>query len=176
MYTLITPGNMAKKGTKLGRKHLYDGAGGHYSVMSELLCRGWNVAVPTVDVGDDVFVIKDKARQFLPVQVKTANGKSNTKGYSTLYKLRVSQLTVSTTPDLVYVFAARVNNRWGGFVTIGRYDLEVLYSNGKFGTLNKKGDYLHLTFSYVNGTVKCSGIDLTKYLDTWSQFPVIPDP
>jgi hypothetical protein len=27
--------------------------------MSELLLRGWNVAVPVVDVGDDVLVVDD---------------------------------------------------------------------------------------------------------------------
>jgi hypothetical protein len=31
---------------------------GEYYGMSELLLRGWNVAVPVVDVGDDVFVIE----------------------------------------------------------------------------------------------------------------------
>lgn len=31
--------------------------------MSELLLRGWNVAVPVVDVGDDVFVVDDTTRR-----------------------------------------------------------------------------------------------------------------
>ena len=36
--------------------HLYLGKAGHLTVMSEFLTRGWNVAIPEVDVGDDIFV------------------------------------------------------------------------------------------------------------------------
>jgi hypothetical protein len=40
-------------------EHLYFGKAGHLFVMSEFLLRGWNVAIPEVDVGDDIFVVKD---------------------------------------------------------------------------------------------------------------------
>ncbi len=30
--------------------------------MAELLLRGWNVAIPEVDVGDDIFVVRDATR------------------------------------------------------------------------------------------------------------------
>ncbi len=40
--------------------------------MSELLLRGWNVAVPVVDVGDDVFVIDDNEKTTRRVQVKSS--------------------------------------------------------------------------------------------------------
>ena len=40
--------------------------------MSELLLRGWNVAVPVVDVGDDVFVIDDNDKTTYRMQVKSA--------------------------------------------------------------------------------------------------------
>ncbi len=29
--------------------------------MAEFLLRGWNVAIPEVDVGDDIFVVDDNA-------------------------------------------------------------------------------------------------------------------
>lgn len=46
---------MAEEPTHFGRA-------GEFFAMSELLLRGWNVAVPVVDVGDDVFVIDDLGR------------------------------------------------------------------------------------------------------------------
>ena len=39
--------------------HLYLGKAGHMAVMSEFLTRGWNVAIPEVDIGDDIFVVQD---------------------------------------------------------------------------------------------------------------------
>ena len=39
--------------------HLYLGKAGHLTVMSEFLTRGWNVAIPEVDIGDDIFVVQD---------------------------------------------------------------------------------------------------------------------
>ena len=51
------------------RKHLYLGKGGELYVMSEFLARGWNVAMPQVDVGDDIFVVEDNQGIFQRVQV-----------------------------------------------------------------------------------------------------------
>ena len=42
---------MSKRGTQ------YTGRAGHLAVMAELLIRGWNTAIPEVDVGDDIFVV-----------------------------------------------------------------------------------------------------------------------
>lgn len=46
----------AKKKTHFGRA-------GEYFAMSELLLRGWNVAIPVVDVGDDVLFIDDQDKR-----------------------------------------------------------------------------------------------------------------
>ncbi len=42
------------------RSNFYIGRAGQLAVMAEFLLRGWNVALPEVDVGDDVFVVKDE--------------------------------------------------------------------------------------------------------------------
>jgi hypothetical protein len=49
---------------------LYQGASGQMAVMSEFLFRLINVAVPEVDVGDDVFVVREKDEAVTRVQVK----------------------------------------------------------------------------------------------------------
>lgn len=41
--------------------HLYLGKAGHLTVMSEFLLRGWNVAIPEIDIGDDIFVVQDES-------------------------------------------------------------------------------------------------------------------
>jgi hypothetical protein len=52
--------------------HLYLGKAGHLTVMSEFLTCGWNVAIPEVDVGDDIFVVQDDNGTLRRVQVKTS--------------------------------------------------------------------------------------------------------
>jgi len=46
---------------------------GHLAVMSELALRGYNVAIPQIDVGDDVFVVNDETGVMSRLQVKTSS-------------------------------------------------------------------------------------------------------
>jgi hypothetical protein len=41
-------------------KRSHYGMAGHLAAMSEFVLRGYNVAIPMVDVGDDVFVVDDR--------------------------------------------------------------------------------------------------------------------
>ena len=45
--------------------NLYLGKAGQLAAMSYFLMRGWNVATPEVDVGDDLFVVEDKKGIFI---------------------------------------------------------------------------------------------------------------
>ncbi|WP_353259823.1 group I intron-associated PD-(D/E)XK endonuclease, partial [Prochlorothrix hollandica] len=74
------------------RYNLYLGQAGQAAVMAEFLVRGWNVAVPQVDVGDDLFIIRDNNGQFLRVQVKTASGQERSYGYSGQFRLPLPKL------------------------------------------------------------------------------------
>lgn len=38
------------------KQNLYVGRAGQMAVMAEFLLRGWNVALPEVDIGEDIFV------------------------------------------------------------------------------------------------------------------------
>src|SRR5262249_41736184 len=60
---------------------LYFGRSGELAAMSELLYRGHNVADPEVDVGDDVFVVRDEEDRVTRVQVKSANATGQHDGY-----------------------------------------------------------------------------------------------
>ncbi|MBZ0117494.1 MAG: hypothetical protein K8H88_10890 [Sandaracinaceae bacterium] len=102
------------------------GKAGHHAVMAELLLRGWNVAIPEVDVGDDVFVVDDNADAVLRVQVKTTATKGPLDGnrpFKAQYGgLSRRDLDVSTLP-FFYVFVLRVDHFWE-FVVIDRAELK----------------------------------------------------
>lgn len=53
------------------RQHLYLGKAGQFAVMAECLMRGFNVAIPEVDIGDDLFVVNDQSGNYRRIQVKT---------------------------------------------------------------------------------------------------------
>jgi hypothetical protein len=57
----------------MGASH-YIGKAGHLAVMSELTLRGYNVAMPEIDKGDDVFAVKDATGAMWRLQVKTSQG------------------------------------------------------------------------------------------------------
>jgi hypothetical protein len=171
-----------KTNAKGSRKHLYTSKGAHLAVMSELLCLGWNVAIPEVDVGDDIFVVSDKPidgtdREFFPVQVKYAMGKKRKKArnFSAGFEVPFSQLERSsgTRNDLIYVFVVRFKNRWESFVIIKRMDLYGMHirKKGHIGSKIKKKDEfvlrLYMAFNPDKPSVNCSRQDMTANLNTW---------
>ncbi len=47
------------------------------AVMAEYLARGYNVAIPEVDIGDDIFVVRDEIGEFSRIQVKSATARAS---------------------------------------------------------------------------------------------------
>lgn len=157
---------MSKKGTQ------YTGRAGHLAVMAELLLRGWNTAIPEVDVGDDIFVVHDRAGDMHRVQVKTAVAKPLKSGYSAQFNISRSQLRTRIIPDLIYVFAIRVSDHWDAFVVINRETLNEEYSLHGIGSEYK--DRLTLRLRFTGARITCSGRDLSQYRDNWeAYFPII---
>ena len=127
-------------------EHLYFGKAGHLFVMSEFLLRGWNVAIPEVDVGDDIFVVKDFNGELVRVQVKTSkaiylkNG-----GYTAQFKLSLKQLRDSI-KEVSYVFVVRETNNWNLPLIIDQQILLELYENHSLGSEYKDNLILRLNF------------------------------
>ena len=113
--------------------HLYVGRAGQLAVMAEFLLRGYNVAIPEVDVGDDIFVVRDRTQGYSRVQVKTALAIATRVGYSARYTVKLDQLVTLSTPDIWYVFANRLENRWQSFVVISRSPLAALTRKSRPG-------------------------------------------
>ena len=83
--------------------NLYLGKAGQLATMSYFLLRGWNVATPEVDVGDDLFVVEDKKGIFYRVQVKTAQPVSRKIGFGAKFSVPLKQLQKEIDPEVYYV-------------------------------------------------------------------------
>jgi hypothetical protein len=153
-------------------QHLYLGKAGQFAVMSLFLVRGWNVAVPEVDIGDDIFVVRDENGEFVRVQVKTATGIKRQKGISAQFSVPIEQLKRQYLPELSYCFMVWYDEHWQFPVIVARDILANLYQSAAIGTV--AANKLILYFSFQDGKVQCSGVDLTTYLNDFSQFPPIP--
>lgn len=157
----------------MSRAKLYLGKSGQLAVMAEFAARGWNVAVPEVDVGDDLFIIRDQDFDASRIQVKTATAKTRRQGYSAQVNLPLSQLRRVVFPELYYVFALRLEARWADFVVIGRTELEDLHVTGGLGSMTPNKENLVLYLSASQNDLVCSGHSLQAYRNNFEHWPII---
>ena len=151
--------------------HLYLGKAGHLVVMSEFLIRGWNVAIPEVDIGDDIFVVQDDIGTLNRVQVKAATSTVRRTGFSGRFNLPLVQLEKISTILVHYVFVVRHEGRWVDPIIIRQDYLLNFFLDGGFGTIHKEN--LSLYFSYSSKGVECSGIDLSNFVNDYIDFPLV---
>lgn len=154
------------------KNNLYLGKAGELTAMSYFLMRGWNVATPEVDVGDDIFVIEDNKGIFHRVQVKTAKAVERKNGYSVQFNLPLSQLRKRIQPEIHYIFVICRNNEWSDKVIIPRQTLFVLFQKHSLGTVYEDTT-LTLYFSFQEGKVFCSDVDITEFKNNFSNFAPI---
>ena len=150
----------------------YLGKAGHLAVMSEFLMLGWNVAIPEVDIGDDIFVVQDDNRTLRRVQVKTSTSTQRHFGFSGQFSVSVKSLRNISNILIHYVFTVRHNNEWSKPVVIRQDYLLDHVSNNGVGS-EHSGNVIFY-FSYSNSKVECSGQDFSRYISDFSQFPLIP--
>ena len=94
--------------------------------MAEILARGWNVAVPEVDMGDDIFVAQDDGSRLTRVQVKTSAAEQSIGGAWTSKTIKLPSAQFFREGEevpLTYVFALRTDDRWE-FVVVSRERLQ----------------------------------------------------
>lgn len=147
----------------------YLGKAGHLTVMSEFLMLGWNVAIPEVDVGDDIFVVQDDNGTLRRVQVKTSTFTSRKSGYSAQFNVSVKNLRNITNILVHYIFIVRNNDEWLKPVIIRQDYLLDHFENNKVGS-EAKGN-ITFYFSYINKKVECSNQNFTKYIRDFTDFP-----
>jgi len=123
----------------MSRRHAYLGRAGQLVVMAELAERGWNVAVPEIDFGDDIILLDDATGELRRIQVKTARGRVRKVGFSATFKVGLEQLLTPRLPDLVYVFVVRMEGCWERFIIISRARLEREHAEFGVGNVSDHG-------------------------------------
>ncbi|MEK7253311.1 MAG: hypothetical protein AAB316_01080 [Bacteroidota bacterium] len=151
--------------------NLYLGKAGQFIAMAEFLSRGWNVAVPEVDVGDDVFVVRDADGEFARVQVKSSSATRRNNGFSAQFSFLIDQLEHDFSPELTYVLLAKLGDDWQKPLIIPRIQLFQIVEKQKIG--NKAKGNLILYLSFKEDKVTCSTVDFSPYLNNFEAFPII---
>lgn len=177
-------------GSPMPTTRLHYGMAGHLAAMSEFLLRGYNVAIPMVDVGDDVFVVDDRDGALRRIQVKSAERTADTQERGSektvSYKLSRRQLRKAKATELFYMFMVRWERRWR-FVLIPRLDLDELqraYVARRDGATGRgakpKGDddvstdVLMLRITWSEDDAVGWGVSFKDYMDRWiDEFPEI---
>ena len=159
---------------------------GHYAAMSEFLLRGYNVAIPSVDVGDDVIVVDDRRGTLWRVQVKAGESRSATTDSSPKtvhYNLSRKQLKERKASELWFIFMVRWEQRWR-FILVPRSKLEEMRDRyvatdrtGKVGARPKpdgkaQTDMLALDILWSTADATGWNASFKDYMDVWpSAFP-----
>ena len=150
----------------------YLGKAGQLAVMAELAFLGYNVSIPEVDKGDDVFAVNDETGNMYRLQVKTATAFKQKESHRCQFSLRVDQLEKAHTPELHYCFTAKIEEKWE-FIVVTRTVLQHLVSVDDIGTkakLKSGKESLTLTITFQDdGRCTCSKKDLQTYRNNWSQ-------
>lgn len=147
------------------------GKAGHLSVMAEFLMLGWNVAMPEVDIGDDIFVVQDDSGTLRRVQVKTSASTKMKDSFSAQFSLSVKNLRNISNILVHYIFLVRHSEEWSKPVIIRQDYFLDHFENNQVGS-EAKGK-ITFYFSYTGEEVECSGQDFTKYVKDYSDFPRI---
>jgi hypothetical protein len=155
------------------REHLYLGKAGQLAVMAELAVRNYNVAIPEVDVGDDIFVVGDASGRLWRIQVKTARATVHRDGsLRAQFSVSRRQLMRPIEPELHFSFAIRHAERWHSFINIVQDDLQEILRqiDARAGSEDGK---LMFTLRCTPDSVLCGRVDLQRYRDNWEPWPVL---
>jgi len=153
------------------RRDLFTGRSGQLAVMAEFLHREMNVAIPEVDVGDDIVVIRDEHDMVTRVQVKTANAaeRRQPERFYAQFSVPEAQL-VSGPTDLVYALVVRRHDRWEEFVVIRRSVLWRLRIDHNVGSLNNRGKRT-LGLTFTTDDVRNKGVSFQPFRRRFQPWP-----
>ncbi len=164
---------------------LYTGMSGQFAAMSEFLWRGYNVAIPAVDVGEDIFVVEAAQGVLRRVQVKTAGTGTVAGGTKTVqFNLSRSQLNLQPGgSDLFFMLLARWDDvdakiPWR-FLLLRSEEISQLRLTPPPGPPRRgpppladgdaKTDVLKMNVAFSATNAVAWGHSLAEFLDKWSK-------
>ncbi len=152
-------------------RSLYVGKAGQCAVMAELAWRGYNIAIPEIDIGDDVFAVRDETGAMWRLQAKAS--KETRQKTSSRYEFRVKEKAIhkAQSPELHFVFVMRQGERWR-FLVMDRSVLKNYVVNQDVGT--PAGDYRRISIVlHDDGRAICSRVDWRNHLEDWDTWHVL---
>jgi hypothetical protein len=162
----------------MSRRHLFTGRSGQLALMAEFLHRELNVAIPEVDVGDDIVVVRDDNDQVTRVQVKTANARELTEAGRITAQFNVPLEQLEKGPQhLVYAFVVRYRDFWAEFVIVRRSILYELHTKHSLGSPDGNGNLI-LNLSFGRNEITTKGLNLHPFRRCFTPWPptdTIPD-
>lgn len=158
----------------------YAGTTGVTWIKQRLLDRGWNVATPMVDVGDDLFVFRRAATDLARLQIKTGSAEDRDYGYSTRFMVRRDRIHASLDTPLFFLFLVDLGDDRGPTLTFPQSDFRDLVDDQNMGSETSE-TALQLYLGYRRGDdgiekILCSDIDVTEYADDLSYWPPLEIP
>jgi len=147
----------------------YIGKAGHLAIMGELCFRGYNVSMPEIDKGDDVFIVNDASGAMWRLQAKTSGGTAHANSRKYQFRVRENQIELPHTPELHFAFIMRGDHHWH-FLLMDRAVLRNYVRNQNMGT--PANDYRQFVFvHHEDGRCICSGINLQNHIGDWGTWP-----
>jgi hypothetical protein len=148
-------------------KTTHFGRAGELFAMSELLLRGWNVAVPVADVGDDVFIVDDNDKTTYRVQVKSAEAKElEAGGFTASFTLSRRQLKAVLRIELFFMLLVRVGTH-RRFLLIPRDELAAVRDKVEMPDAKAKTDDLNVTVGIGEDKASIWSEPFDRFLDQW---------
>jgi len=139
------------------------GKAGEFAVVSEMLFRGFNASIMSVDTGIDIVAIKD-GHLYL-VQVKTARKSKQIYFY---YDIRMKPFERFSSKDIFYIFVMRDNDS-NSFLILPALEVQKQINDGKISTISGYDKYRVVIISY-NGKVFIGNREneVTYFFNNWS--------
>lgn len=155
-------------------RNAFLGRSGQLAVMSELLHRKINVAIPEVDVGDDIFVVRGNDEAVTRVQVKSATAQMQQNSYVARFTVPLDQLAVpGDSPPLVYIFAVRFRDRWSDFIIVRRSALFARFVEGGGKRVISRDGKTDVAFrvKFTESTTHSGSINIQRHRNAWNPWP-----
>lgn len=147
---------------KIAVEGSFTGKAGEHLVCSELLFRGFNASIMSVDVGIDIAAVKEN--KFFGIQVKSAH-KNRFDTYA--FHVRSSSFERHNQGNIFYIFVLREGDK-NNFLILPSSEVERKIKEGAIFSVNKQTGYaLNIKFRDNNIYLGNMEHEMNYFLDNW---------